>query len=107
MGNIYQEIGVTEQLYQSDPCRTAKIIAEYFGWKFVHVYTNPAVVIFRNRETRFNFYYDIKKVKTDMNHPKRGKTELFRTNVDLITLINLFLNPRAHTGKGFYKRASI
>lgn len=40
-------------------------------------------------------------IGTYLNHPKQGKTQLFRRNVNLLQLEKLFKNPRQHTGKGY------
>lgn len=40
-------------------------------------------------------------VGTYLNHPRQGKTQLFRKNVSLELLDEIFKNPRIHTGKGY------
>ena len=43
-----------------------------------------------------------------LNHPKRGKTQLFRRNVDTLPKLDgIFQNPRSHTGHGYYTRQNI
>lgn len=42
-------------------------------------------------------------VGTCLNHPKQGKTQLFRKHVSIVELENYFEKPRVHTNKG-YKR---
>lgn len=42
-------------------------------------------------------------VGTAINHPTKGKTQLFRKNVNPEQLQKIFENPRVHTGKGYYK----
>ena len=54
---------------------------------------------------RLNIYYSTMTVGTCLNHPKKGKTQLFRKNVWNVDLLeNLFFNPRFHTRKGYYKK---
>lgn len=53
---------------------------------------------------RLNVYYTTMTVGTAMDHPKKGKTQLFRRNVNEKTLKALFQNPRTHTGNGYYKK---
>jgi hypothetical protein len=43
-------------------------------------------------------------VQTALIHPKKGKTQLTRNDINLRTLLKLFENPREHTGKGYYKK---
>jgi len=47
---------------------------------------------------RINVYWTTGTVGTCLDHPRQGKTQLFRRNVDLSTLRLLFQNPRYHTG---------
>lgn len=53
---------------------------------------------------RINIYYTTRTVGTCLDHPKKGKTQLFRTAVSDELLLELMYNPRAHTGVG-YQRA--
>lgn len=43
-------------------------------------------------------------VATCLNHPKKGKTQLFRKNVTRTQLVHIMKNPRKHTGKGYYEK---
>ncbi len=40
-------------------------------------------------------------MSTSLDHPRQGKTQLFRRNVDLTLLREIFLNPRIHTDLGY------
>ena len=51
--------------------------------------------------TRYNVYYTTGTVSTSMDHPRQGKTQLFRRNVDLALLQDIFLNPRIHSDLGY------
>ena len=53
---------------------------------------------------RFDIYYTTGTVKTCLDHPRQGRTQMFRRNVDLAGLRRLFQSPRQHTGKGYQKR---
>lgn len=44
-------------------------------------------------------------VATCINHPKQGKTQLFRKNVSFDELDKIFKNPRVHTGKGYQTKS--
>lgn len=43
-------------------------------------------------------------VATAINHPKSGKTQLFRKGCSWGEVTELLKNPRKHTGKGYYER---
>lgn len=73
---------------------------------------NSRVVSFvRGGETvervRFNIYYTTGTVGTCVNHPRQGRTQLFRRNVTTAEELRaIFRNPRIHTGKGYQRRPS-
>lgn len=53
-------------------------------------------------EMRMNVYYTTLTVATCLNHPTKGKTQLFRKNVSAKELVQIMDNPRIHAGKGYY-----
>jgi len=56
---------------------------------------------------RINVYYTTGTVGTCLNHPTRGKTQLFRRNVAGVDeLERIFENPRNHTGRGYYRKSA-
>jgi len=55
---------------------------------------------------RVNVYYTTRTVGTALNHPNKGKTQLFRRNCSVEDLIEIFRNPRVHTGKGYKRKLS-
>ena len=56
---------------------------------------------------RVNVYSNSKNstltVSTHLNHPKKGKNQLFRKGLSEQDVLNLMKNPRIHTGKGYRK----
>ena len=42
------------------------------------------------------------RVHSILTHPKWGKKDLIRNNIQLTKVYEIIHNPRAHTGKGFY-----
>lgn len=63
------------------------------------------VISFRKEKTRINVYYTTGTVGTCMDHPTKGKTQLFRRMIITIEgLENIFENPRFHTGTGYYRK---
>eukprot|EP00286_Rhodomonas_abbreviata_P017800 CAMPEP_0181322652 /NCGR_PEP_ID=MMETSP1101-20121128/19343_1 /TAXON_ID=46948 /ORGANISM="Rhodomonas abbreviata, Strain Caron Lab Isolate" /LENGTH=346 /DNA_ID=CAMNT_0023430581 /DNA_START=104 /DNA_END=1144 /DNA_ORIENTATION=+ len=93
--------------------RTVFELASSHGWEQVgEANKKSRVVSFvrlpssgGNSRERINVYYTTHTVGTCLEHPHSGKTQLFRRDVDLAELEKLFHNPRAHTGRGYYKRA--
>jgi hypothetical protein len=65
---------------------------------------NIYMVSFRKNDIRINVYYSKMTIATCLNHPRKGKTQLFRRGVwDLKLLENIFAYPRVHTKIGYYK----
>ena len=82
-------------------------IANKHGYEELSHSEDSRVVSFRGgpaKSTRINVYYTTGTVGTCLNHPKRGKTQLFRRDMSLDNLENIFENPRVHTGGGYYTR---
>lgn len=65
---------------------------------------NIGMVSYSNGAVRINIYLSKMTVSTGLDHPKQGKTQMFRKNVTLVELEKLFINPRTHTGKGYKKK---
>ena len=55
--------------------------------------------------TRLNVYWTTGTVGTCLDHPRQGKTQLFRRNVSSMLLRELMRDPRLHTGTGYHRRA--
>eukprot|EP00934_Nitzschia_sp_Nitz4_P008103 Nitzschia sp. Nitz4//scaffold159_size51929//50516//51733//NITZ4_006889-RA/size51929-processed-gene-0.23-mRNA-1//-1//CDS//3329537604//8093//frame0 len=52
---------------------------------------------------RVNVYYTTGTVGTCLRHPRQGKTQLFRRNVDPNLLRRIFEDPRVHTDMGYQR----
>ena len=69
------------------------------------------VISFRGgptKSTRINVYYTTGTVGTCLNHPKQGKTQLFRRGISSLNqLESIFDSPRIHTGEGYYQRLNV
>lgn len=80
-------------------------LAEKHGWKECDHQKNIGMISFLKDESRMNIYYTKMTVATCINHPKKGRTQLFRKNVWSVSLLeNLFFNPRLHTRRGYYRK---
>lgn len=80
--------------------RIIRKIATDNGWN--EIKGNDSMLSFKKNDNRINVYYTTGTVATCLNHPKRGKTQLFRRNVGAGMLERIFRDPRIHTGKGYY-----
>jgi len=54
-------------------------------------------------DARINVYFTTGTVGTCLDHPRQGKTQLFRRNVTLTILREIFRDPRVHTDRGYQR----
>ena len=79
-------------------------LGSMYGWgRPEHQPENVMLSLFKE-DMRINIYYTTMTVATCLNHPTKGKTQLFRRNVNSRQLVKIFENPRVHTFKGYYER---
>lgn len=53
-------------------------------------------------------YYTTRCVGTVIQHPRRERrTQMFRKNCTYEEMEAIFINPRVHTGKGYYERENV
>ena len=57
--------------------------------------------------TRINIYWTTGTIGACVSHPRQGKTQLFRRDVDALQLRFIFKNPRVHTGSGYYRSRKV
>lgn len=79
-------------------------VALNHGWTFLAHQPSNRMVSYKKEDMRVNVYYTTMTIATCMNHPVKGKTQLFRRDVTLEQLEEIFKNPRVHTLKGYYRR---
>ena len=78
-------------------------IATQAGFNKIGINTTSRVISFRTEDCRINVYYTTGTVVgTSLYHKIIGKSQLFRRNVSISELKQIFQNPRIHTGKGYY-----
>ena len=53
---------------------------------------------------RINVYYTTNTVATCIDHPRQGRTQLFRRGVSRDLLKQLMREPRTHTGDGYHRK---
>lgn len=82
-------------------------MATKHGWIMVEYQDNIGMMYYHKRidnfDCRINVYLTKMSVVTYLNHPKKGKGQLYRKNVSVDLLGNIFSNPRVHSGKGYYQ----
>ncbi len=83
-------------------------IAAKYGWRIKEFQPNISLAIYvkaiENFDCKINIYLTTMSVTTYINHPKKGKGQLYRKNIKYDLLDKIFKNPRQHTGKGYYKK---
>lgn len=73
------------------------------GYRLIDFQETIGMISFAKKDVRINVYLSKMTVATCLTHPKRGATQLFRKNVDLKMMKEIFRNPRIHTGEGYYQ----
>lgn len=85
-----------------------KSMAKSNGWAFHDYQTNIGMISFvkviKGDTARINIYITKMTVATCINHPRKGKTQLFRRHVDKKLMGRIFENPRVHTHKGYREK---
>lgn len=82
--------------------------AETNGWQLVQVDLKTYMLGFKKdlgKYDRINVYVSKSTFVTQLRHPTKGKGQLFRRNIWPENYDKLFANPRAHTGRGYYRRS--
>jgi hypothetical protein len=82
-------------------------LAKKYQWKSLDYQKNISMISFERDDSRINVYYSKPwrmTVATTITHPTWGRQQLFRRNIKMPELENLFRYPRKHTGKGYYRK---
>lgn len=87
-----------------DKAKGIRKIARREGWEIIDDQTNIFMLGFVRGIERINVYYSKMTVATCINHPTKGRTQLFRKGVNMDLLKKLFVDPRYHTDMGYYKK---
>lgn len=61
----------------------------------------------REDSVKIHVYLKTGTVATCLDHPRSGKTQLFRRNNNLADIADIFATPRRHTGRGYYQLSGI
>ena len=84
-----------------------KNLAERHGWDYIKTHWRDygRMISFRRDGVRINIYLNTGTAATCLDHDRKGKTQLFRKNNNTkAKLGNIFVNPRVHTGEGYYTK---
>jgi len=79
-------------------------LARRHGYELEQYQKEISLLIFIKGRNQVNVYHSKMTVGTCVNHPTKGKTQLFRKRVSPEELERIFRKPRVHTGKGYYRR---
>lgn len=72
------------------------------GWEFNKYDLNTGMISFvRVGGERINIYLTTLTVVTAINHPKKGKNQLYRKNLSYKEMLKVLKDPRHHSGKGY------
>lgn len=85
--------------------KNVRYMAFEHGWRELwHKPEEKRVRFKKGPDTYIDVWYTKMTVGTILSHPKQGRTQLFRKNVSDQALMNIFRNPRSHTGEGYYQQ---
>ena len=77
-----------------------KAEAQRRGYTIVRIHDLNKQLQLRRVGEQVNVWWSTATVGTYLDHPRQGKTQLFRRNCSLVELREILDNPRKHTGKG-------
>ena len=80
-------------------------MGETRGWnKIYDVPSQPPMASYKKDGIRLNFWLSTGTVGSYLDHPRQGKTQLFRRQISMSEASDIFSNPRQHTGKGYHTK---
>ncbi|KAJ1418342.1 hypothetical protein B484DRAFT_301242, partial [Ochromonadaceae sp. CCMP2298] len=77
-------------------------LARQHNWAKEQGDPKTQMISFRRDDCRLNFWLSTGTVGSYLDHPKQGKTQLFRREVNMKDSSDIFLNPRKHTSIGYH-----
>lgn len=95
---------ITEKQIGFEKLNKIKQIAEENSWEYIETQKSPPMISFKKKGMRINIYYTQMTVVTALDHPHAGKRQLVRRKVSMSLLNQIFINPRIHTGRGYYEK---
>lgn len=87
------------------PLAKIRRLAKNNGWDEITFQDDIGMLSFRklidDSPVRINIYTTKMTVATCLDHPKAGKTQMFRKHVDKRLMKAIFKNPRVHSKRGY------
>ncbi|KAJ3110938.1 hypothetical protein HDU96_006134 [Phlyctochytrium bullatum] len=74
------------------------------GWTYQGSNQQSRVDFYQRDGVKMDYYPTTGTVKTSMDHPSQGKTQMFRRDLSESEFRSVLDNPRQHTGKGYQRR---
>ncbi|KAG2498381.1 hypothetical protein HYH03_003640 [Edaphochlamys debaryana] len=75
------------------------------GWNYTGHNSNSRVAFYENDAgVKADYYYTTGTIKTSMDHPRQGPTQLFRRDLSDSQYNAVLNNPRTHTGQGYHRK---
>ena len=82
-------------------------MARSHGYQILDTSSSSApMASYKRQAVRLNFWLSTGTVGSYLDHPRQGKTQLFRRDVTMSEAGGLFANPRMHSGRGYHTRGS-
>ncbi|KAJ3326078.1 hypothetical protein HDU76_013031 [Blyttiomyces sp. JEL0837] len=75
------------------------------GWQYQGSNQQSRVEFYQKGETKMDYYPTTGTVKTSMDHPSQGHTQMFRRDSNEGSFQKVLDNPRAHTGQGYQRKS--
>jgi hypothetical protein len=80
---------------------TARSTLESNGWQHTGSNNQARVEFYQRGDVKMDYYPTTGTVKTSMDHPVQGHTQMFRRDLSSSQFSAVASNPRAHTGHGY------
>jgi len=74
---------------------------ESHGWTYQGANEQSRVEFYQRGDQKMDYYPSTGTVKTSMDHPTQGHTQMFRRDLAESDFARVCENPRAHTGQGY------
>jgi len=82
-------------------------LAFVYEWTKLKIKTQTSVRLaaYKKDDMRLHFWLTTGTVGSYLNHPKQGKTQLFRRKISFDEAEEIFVDPRIHLSKGYHSKA--
>lgn len=84
-----------------DSSRVPSVDPVDYGWSHTGGNSTSRVDFYERDGAKMDYYPSTGTVKTSMDHPTQGRTQMFRRDLDNADFGGVCENPRTHTGHGY------